>query len=120
MWSSKARPGGTRVASRVSWEPIGIRRICVSRVGGRSVMAGQTTLDGYLKRYPDRAAMGRLVFSDLDITVLSHESALVFGAWKLEREHDQPHGLFTLLLRRFDEGWRIVADHSSSAELEKN
>ena len=88
--------------------------------GGKVTFGWQKTLEGYLKSYPDRAAMGRLVFTDLDITILSHESALVFGAWKLEREHDQPHGLFTLLLRRFDEGWRIVADHSSSAELEKN
>jgi len=88
--------------------------------GGKVTFGWQQTLDGYLKRYPDHAAMGRLVFSDLDITILSHESALVFGAWKLERENDQPHGLFTLLLRRFDEGWRIVHDHTSSAELVKN
>ena len=88
--------------------------------GGKVTFGWQNTLDGYLKRYPDRAAMGRLVFSDLDITILSHESALVFGAWKLEREHDQPHGLFTLLLRRFDEGWRIVHDHTSSAEMVKD
>ena len=85
--------------------------------GGKVTFGWQETLDGYLNRYPDRATMGRLVFSDLDITVLSHESALVFGAWKLERESDQPHGLFTLLLRRFDEGWRIVHDHTSSAKL---
>lgn len=84
--------------------------------GGTVTFGWQNTLDGYLKRYPDRAAMGRLIFSDLDITILSHDSALVFGAWMLEREHDQPHGLFTLLLRQFDEGWRIVHDHTSSAE----
>jgi ketosteroid isomerase-like protein len=88
--------------------------------GGKVTFGWQKTLDGYLKRYPDRAAMGRLVFSDLDITILSHESALVFGAWKLEREHDQPHGMFTLLLRRFDEGWRIVHDHTSSAAMVKD
>ncbi len=88
--------------------------------GGKVTFGWQKTLDGYLKRYPDRAAMGRLVFSDLDITILSHESALVFGAWKLEREHDQPHGLFTLLLRKFDEGWRIVHDHTSSADAMEN
>jgi ketosteroid isomerase-like protein len=28
----------------------------------------------------------------------------------------QPHGLFTLLLRRTDGAWRIVHDHTSSAE----
>ena len=88
--------------------------------GGKVTFGWQKTMDGYMKRYPDRAAMGRLVFSDLDITILSHESALVFGAWKLEREHDQPHGLFTLLLRKFDEGWRIVHDHTSSAETDKD
>ncbi|MEN8008626.1 MAG: nuclear transport factor 2 family protein, partial [Candidatus Krumholzibacteriota bacterium] len=76
--------------------------------GGKVTHGWQKTLDGYLKRYPDRAAMGRLVFSDLDITVLGEDSALAFGAWRLERENDQPHGLFTLLLHRFDETWRIV------------
>ncbi len=85
--------------------------------GGKVTFGWQKTLDGYLKRYPDRAAMGRLTFSDLDITVLSHESALVFGAWELARDNDLPHGLFTLLLRRFDGGWRIVHDHTSSRLL---
>jgi hypothetical protein len=28
----------------------------------------------------------------------------------------EPHGLFTLLLRRFDGAWRIVHDHTSSGE----
>jgi hypothetical protein len=84
--------------------------------GGKVTFGWQETLDGYLKRYPDRAAMGRLVFSDLDITVQSEDAALAFGAWRLEREHDQPYGLFTLQLHRFPEGWRIVHDHTSSAD----
>ena len=84
--------------------------------GGKVTYGWQKTLDGYLERYPDRAAMGRLIFSDLEITVLSDDAALAFGAWRLEREHDQPHGLFTLLLRKFDEEWLIVADHTSSAD----
>jgi hypothetical protein len=28
----------------------------------------------------------------------------------------EPHGLFTLLLRRLDGAWRIVHDHTSSGE----
>jgi ketosteroid isomerase-like protein len=84
--------------------------------GGKVTFGWQETLDGYLKRYPDRAAMGHLVFSDLDITVQSEDAALAFGAWRLEREHDQPYGLFTLQLHRFPEGWRIVHDHTSSAD----
>jgi ketosteroid isomerase-like protein len=82
--------------------------------GGRVTYGWQETLEGYLNRYPDRAAMGNLVFSDLDIRILAPDAALAFGAWRLIRADDQPHGLFTLQLRRFDEGWRIVHDHTSS------
>jgi hypothetical protein len=84
--------------------------------GGEVTFGWQKTLDGYLKRYPDRAAMGRLEFSDLDIRILSDDAALAFGAWRLFRENDQPHGLFTLQLQRLEQGWRIVHDHTSSAD----
>ena len=84
--------------------------------GGTVTRGWQTTLARYRKRYPDAAAMGTLVFSDLDVTVLADDAAYVFGRWSLERAEDRPHGLFTLVFRRFDEGWRIVHDHTSSAD----
>jgi hypothetical protein len=84
--------------------------------GGRVTYGWQSTLDGYLQRYPDRAAMGRLEFTDLQIAVLSDDAALAFGAWRLVRAEDEPHGLFTLQINKFEEGWRIVADHTSSAD----
>ena len=60
--------------------------------------------------------MGHLTFSGLDVTVLSDDSAYVFGRWSLAQEKDDPHGLFTLVFRRLDEGWRIVHDHTSAAD----
>lgn len=84
--------------------------------GGRVSYGWQTTLEGYKTRYPDSKAMGKLTFSDLDITVLSSDAAFVFGRFRLEREHDEPTGLFTLLFRKTEEGWRIVHDHTSSAQ----
>ena len=82
---------------------------------GNTVTYGwQETLDRYKERYPDRSAMGALTFSDLDITMLSPESALVFGRWRLKRDDGEPSGLFTLLWRKTDAGWRIVADHTSA------
>ena len=45
----------------------------------------QTVRDRYKKKYPDRAKMGTLTFSDLEITPLSRDSAVVFGSWKLKR-----------------------------------
>lgn len=75
----------------------------------------QTVLDRYRKRYASREQMGTLTYSDLEITVLSNDAALVLGRWHLRRANDEPHGRFTLLLRRTKEGWKIVHDHTSSA-----
>lgn len=74
----------------------------------------ETTLKRYKKGYPDKAAMGNLTFSDVKITIISEDAALVFGKWKLTREKDEPSGVYTLLFRRVKAGWRITHDHSSS------
>ena len=86
-------------------------------VSGDEITRGwQKVLDRYKKKYSDRSKMGTLTFSDLEITPLSDDSAVVLGSWKLDRTNDQPHGRFTLVFRRFPEGWRIVHDHTSAAE----
>lgn len=71
--------------------------------------------DRYRKKYSSRAKMGTLTFSDLEITPLSSDSAVALGRWRLQRANDQPHGRFTLILKRLPEGWRIVHDHTSAA-----
>src|ERR1700704_3198566 len=85
-------------------------------VSGDEVTRGwQKVLDRYKKKYSDRAKMGTLTFSNLEITPLSTDSAVALGAWKLKREQDQPHGRFTLIFRRFPDGWKIMHDHTSAA-----
>ncbi|RLD42026.1 MAG: DUF4440 domain-containing protein, partial [Bacteroidetes bacterium] len=84
--------------------------------GGNVSYGWKTTLDRYLKGYPDKSTMGKLTFSEIDIKIISENSALVFGKWELEREQDHPWGLFTLVFRLTDNGWRIVHDHTSSGE----
>jgi ketosteroid isomerase-like protein len=69
----------------------------------------------YRKKYSDRAKMGTLSFSDLEITLLSPDAAVALGRWSLKRANDQPHGRFTLIFKRLPEGWRIVHDHTSTA-----
>ena len=90
------------------------------RFGGNgSVTYGwQQVLERYQEKYTDKAAMGTLSFSDIDITVLSIDAALVFGRWQLDKEAEQPSGLYTLLFRNTPDGWKIVHDHSSSAREE--
>ena len=85
-------------------------------VSGDEVMRGwQTVRDRYLKKYSDRAKMGTLRFSDLEIEQLGPDSAVALGRWELKRASDSPHGRFTLILRKTPEGWRIVHDHTSAA-----
>lgn len=88
--------------------------------GGEVRRGWETTLERYRETYPDRATMGRLEFSDLEIDVVSPDTAIVFGGWRLERESDAPSGLYTLILRKIDQNgekvWRIIADHTSSSD----
>jgi hypothetical protein len=82
--------------------------------GGTITRGWQTTLDRYRAHYPDKATMGQLTFTLHEIHLLAPDAAVVFGKWELAREKDKPWGLFTLILRRFPEGWRVMADHTSS------
>jgi hypothetical protein len=75
----------------------------------------KATLHRYKKRYPDRETMGTLTLTVDEVTLLAPDAAIAFGKWELARNQDHPWGLFTLVLRRLPEGWRIVADHTSSA-----
>jgi len=83
--------------------------------GDRINRGWQTVLDRYKKSYDSREKMGVLTFSDVEITVLSKDAAVVLGRWRLKRTSDEPHGTFTLLLRKTKTGWKIVHDHTSSA-----
>lgn len=83
--------------------------------GANGVTRGwQAVLERYQRNYAAPAAMGRLAFSDLEITPLGEDAVLVLGRWQLERAADRPGGIFTLVARRFPEGWRIIHDHTSS------
>jgi ketosteroid isomerase-like protein len=79
----------------------------------------ETVRDRYRVKYSDRAKMGTLSFSDIEVTMLSPDAAVVLGSWRLKRANDEPHGRFTLIFKRLPEGWRIVHDHTSAAPLTK-
>jgi beta-aspartyl-peptidase (threonine type) len=60
-------------------------------------------------------AMGQLTFTGLEVIVLAPDAALARGRWQLTMpDGKRPSGLFTLIVRKRPEGWRIVHDHTSS------
>ena len=83
--------------------------------GGTVLKGWDAVLERYEKRYQGEGKeMGKLNFRDIDIQVLSADSALVRGRFELKLGKDMPTGLFTLLFRKTPEGWRIVHDHTSN------
>ncbi len=86
--------------------------------GTKKTSGWQATLDRYRKTYQGEGhEMGALKFSDLKIEALAPNAAFVRGSWKLTLSDGKtPHGLFTLVLRQFPEGWKIVHDHTSLEE----
>ena len=76
----------------------------------------ETVRERYRIKYSNRAKMGKLSFSEIEVTMLSSDAAVVLGSWKLKRENDEPHGRFTLIFKRQPEGWRIVHDHTSASK----
>ena len=82
--------------------------------GGNIQRGWKATYEKYKKSYDTKAKMGKLDFSKLEINLLSEESAWIFGYWELKREKDNPKGVFTLILRKFKDGWKIIHDHTSS------
>jgi uncharacterized protein (TIGR02246 family) len=75
----------------------------------------ETVRDRYRVKYSNRTKMGILSFSEIEVTMLSPDAAVVLGRWRLKRANDQPHGRFTLIFKRLPEGWRILHDHTSAA-----
>ena len=73
----------------------------------------QQTLDRYKKSYNTKEKMGTLTFSDLEIDVLSKDSAKVLGSWIVATNDKASGGKFTLIFKKFRDGWKIVHDHTS-------
>ena len=86
--------------------------------GDKEQHGWQATIDRYKARYASPGhEMGKLEFSNLRIESLGPEAAFVRGAWHLTMSDGKtPHGLFTLVFRKFPEGWKIIHDHTSSAD----
>ena len=83
-------------------------------IGKSGVTYGWTnTLNNYKKGYPDTAAMGKLVFTLIQVKKLSGKYYHVTGKWLLKRSIGDVGGHYTLLFKKINGRWVIVSDHSS-------
>ena len=84
-------------------------------LGGGVSRGYDTVLEHYRQSYHEGGReMGRLSFSDLEAINYGDDTGLVRGRWRLEfLDKTESGGLFSLILRRTSDGWRIVHDHTS-------
>jgi ketosteroid isomerase-like protein len=84
--------------------------------GGIKTSGWNTTLERYRNRYQSAGhEMGHLDFTDLEVETLGPESAFVRGHWNLKLTAGEQGGLFTLIFRKFSDGWKIIHDHTSAS-----
>lgn len=83
-------------------------------IGKNGITYGyENTLANYKKSYPDAEKMGKLFFDLKQVKQLSDTYYFVVGQWMLKRTVGDLSGHYTLLFRKIDGKWRIIADHSS-------
>ena len=83
--------------------------------GGNLTRGYSSVLARYKKSYDSREKMGTLEFAELHVRMVTPTFGVATGIWRLHRAKDQPWGRFTLLVQKKPEGWRIIHDHTSSA-----
>jgi ketosteroid isomerase-like protein len=77
------------------------------------------TRERFVKKYRSEGKeMGKLTFSENELRFesLNSTTALVRGQYNLNRGGQAESGRFTLVFRKFDDGWKITSDHTSKAE----
>ncbi len=82
--------------------------------GGTTTRGWQATLDRYKKTYtPEK--MGKLHFTELEVTILETKTAMVLGNWHLRQaDGSKSNGNFSLVVAQIDGKWKIIHDHSAT------
>jgi ketosteroid isomerase-like protein len=75
--------------------------------------------DSYLNGYPNRVAMGFIQPKRIQVKLLKSDLALGLTWWSASFPTSQRTvvGTSTMNLQKFDDGWKIVASHTSISEL---
>jgi uncharacterized protein (TIGR02246 family) len=73
----------------------------------------------YINGYPDRNSMGYISPARIQVKLLKPDLALALTWWSITFPNSKQKvvGNTTMNLQKFDDGWKIVAAHSSTAEM---
>ena len=92
--------------------------------GGKLIRGHDALEKRYATTYGSKTkAMGQLKFDHIEISPLGDEHALALGQWHLvltgkpkPGKPNQLGGVFSLVLKKTADGWKIVHDHTSQGQ----
>jgi hypothetical protein len=75
--------------------------------------------DSYINGYPDRNMMGLIQPKRIQVKLLKPDLALALTWWSVSFPDSKQKvlGNTTMNLQKFDDGWKIVASHTSISEM---
>ena len=75
--------------------------------------------DSYLNGYPDRKSMGFIEPGRIQVKLLKPDLALALTWWSISFPTSKRKvvGNTTMNVQKFDVGWRVIAAHTSTAEM---
>jgi len=75
--------------------------------------------DSYINGYPDRSAMGFITPARIQVKLLKPDLALALTWWSVSfpSTNKKVVGNTTMNLQKFDDGWKIVASHTSTTDM---
>jgi uncharacterized protein (TIGR02246 family) len=75
--------------------------------------------DTYINGYPNRVSMGFVTPARVQVKFLKPDIALALTWWSLSFPESKRKvvGNTTTTLQKFDDGWKVVAAHSSTTEM---
>jgi ketosteroid isomerase-like protein len=83
-------------------------------IGKNGITYGwNATLKRYKANYPDKAKQGTLKFDFIQLEKINEDAWFQVGKYTLIRSKETLSGHFTLLWKKINGQWRIIADHSS-------
>lgn len=82
--------------------------------GGKVRRGWDETIAKYRAKYgSDPSTMGKLAFEIQGVQAVGADGAVVLGRWTLTDTPNAGTGIFSVVLERRPEGWRIIHDHTS-------
>ena len=87
--------------------------------GSEQFNGWQQLHDSYVNGYANRSAMGSIELVRIQVRLLKPDLALALTWWTINfrSSHQKMVGTTTMNLQKFDDGWKIVACHSSANEM---